>query len=376
MMSHTENIPTVSVIIPSYNHEKYVGDCIRSVLNQTYGDFEIVITDDGSSDQTVSVIKEFKDPRIKLFTHAKNEGACIAANNCLTHARGKYIAMLSSDDVWYPHKLETQVNYLDEHPEIGVVFGKVDWIDENSDPITNKLLPFYSLFDVGNRSRFEWLRYFFMVGNCLCHPCSLVRKECYAEAGMFNPRYASLPDLDFWIRICLKYEIHILDQKLIRFRKFSTESSASGTTLRTLIRNRFEHRHSLDHYLTINHAEDLLRIFPNAEKYGKVLPETISYILGRIAIDTDEDYKVLWGLDVIYAILQDSAKVKILESQYNFTYLTFIKLTAQCDIYKLSTLSTNVSTIQKSPIRMVMKATRQYIKDIYLIMLQLLNGTR
>jgi glycosyltransferase involved in cell wall biosynthesis len=368
--------PVVSVIIPSYNHEKYVGECIQSVLNQTFQDFEIVITDDGSSDRSIEVIEGFTDPRIKLFKHSVNKGACIAVNNCIQHARGKYIAMLSSDDAWYPEKLDVQVKYLDNHPNIAVVFGKVDWIDEHSNIINNPLFAYKSLFEVHNRTRSEWLRYFFLTGNCLCHPCSLVRAECYREVGMLNSAYGSLPDLDLWIRICLKHNIHILDKRLIRFRKILDESNASGYTNVTLIRNRFEHRHSLDHYLQITNPEDLLLIFPEVGKFGEVTVETIPYLIGRIAIDTGEDYKVLWGLDTICKLLKNEKIAQIIEARGNFTYLDFIKLSGSCDVYRISTFTSEKPLSMEKGYKFFLSASKRYVKELYLISLQLLESLK
>src|SRR5215207_6745619 len=157
-------MPSVSVIIPAYNHEKFVAECIQSVLNQTFQDFEIIITDDASTDRTVEIIESFDDSRIKLFKHSKNQGVSIAANNCILHAGGRYIAWLSTDDAWYPEKLEIQVRYLDEHPEIGGAFGKAAWIDESGNLITDNSFPYLDVFNVPNRSRVEWLRYFFLTG--------------------------------------------------------------------------------------------------------------------------------------------------------------------------------------------------------------------
>ena len=363
--------PIVSVVIPSYNHEKFVGECIQSVLNQTFQDFEIVVTDDGSSDRTVDVIESFNDPRIRLFKHSVNKGACIAANNCIQHAGGKYIAMLSSDDAWYPEKLELQVDYLNSHSNIAVVFGKVDWVDENSNLITNPFFPDLGLFEAKNRTRFEWLRYFFLTGNCLCHPCSLVRAECYREVGMLNPAFGSLPDLDFWIRICLKHNIHILDQRLIRFRKIFNESNASGHTNATLIRDRFEHRHSLNHYLQITCPGELLSIFPEVRQFGEVTADTIPYLLGRIAIDTGEDYKVLWGLDTIRGILTDQNKALILEAKCNFTFLDFITISGRSDPYKISPISSVSTVLKRNPLRKFLSVSKRYVKDLYYIMLHL-----
>lgn len=366
-------MPTVSVIIPSYNHERFIEECIQSVLNQTFQDFEIIITDDASIDQTVELIEQFKDSRIKLFRHLKNKGASIAANNCITHAQGKYIAMLSSDDAWYPEKLEIQVEYLEQHPEIGAVFGKVDWVDETGQIITNKNFPYTNLFEVSNRSRFEWLSYFFYTGNCLCHPCSLVRRECYQKTGLFNPAFANLPDFDLWIRLCLHYEITILDQKLIRFRKMADESNASANTITTRVRNRFEYQYILNSYLQITAPDDFLRIFPESINYGPITSDVIPFILGQMAIknrDNGMEFATLWGLDLIYNSLQNEKTAKNLEKNFNFTHRNFIELSGKCDPFRVSIpfpTSHPSLVFQQSIIRIFLSATKEYLKTIYSI---------
>jgi glycosyltransferase involved in cell wall biosynthesis len=339
-------MPTVTVIIPSYNHEKYVEECIRSVLNQTYQDFEILITDDASTDRTVEIIESLTDPRIKLFKHSRNKGVCVAANNCILNSSGKYIAWLSSDDAWYPAKLEVQVKYLDEHPEIAVVFGKVDWINEAGNIIENFI--YKDIFNVDNTTRHEWLRYFFLSGNCLSLPCSLIRRKCFTELGLFNPAHAKIHDFDFWIRICLKYDIFIQDQKLIRNRWMGDESNESSDTLKNRILVRFEYRHSLDHYLAITDPKELLSIFPDAVQYGEVTENIIPYFLGRIAIDSGLDFKMLWGLDVIYALLQDEKSAQAMEDNCNFTYRDFIKLSGEFYFFGLFLFASNGNINEQS----------------------------
>lgn len=328
-------MPTVSVIIPSYNHERFVQECIQSVLNQTFQDFEIIITDDASIDRTVEIIEQFDDPRIKLFKHSINQGVSIAANNCIKHAKGKYIAWLSSDDAWYSEKLEVQVRYLDEHPKTGVVFGKVDWIDEFGNLITDSSFPYLNVFEVQNRIRHEWLSYFFLTGNCLSLPSSLVRAQCFDAVGLFDPTYAKLLDLDLWIRVCFQYDIVVLDQKLIRNRWISDDSNASGNTLVNRIQIRFEYKHLLNHYLRIKKPDELLAIFPDAGQYGELTQETIPYILGRIAISDNLDFKTLWGLDTIYSLLQDKNTAQTLEKKCKFTYLDFLRLSSNHDAFNL-----------------------------------------
>src|SRR5450631_4125746 len=112
----------VSVVIPSYNHGKYIAQCIESVLAQSFADLEVVITDDASTDDTVARIHAFRDPRVRLHTFPKNLGQCVALNASIRRSVGEYIAVLNSDDYFAPGKLERQVSFLDVNPEIGAVF--------------------------------------------------------------------------------------------------------------------------------------------------------------------------------------------------------------------------------------------------------------
>ncbi|MGV8049471.1 MAG: glycosyltransferase family 2 protein [Anaerolineaceae bacterium] len=328
-------MPQVSVIIPSYNHEAFIEECIESVLQQTFQDFEIIITDDGSKDGTVAKIERFTDPRIKLFRHSENKGACVAANNCMKHSQGQYLANLSSDDVWMPEKLEVQVDYLDSHNEIAAVFGKVVWIDEDSDPIVDPEFPYQHVFDVHNRSRYEWLNHFFYGGNCLCHPCSLIRRKCYDEVGWYNPTMANLPDFDLWVRICLKYDIHILDQNLIRFRRLLAEGNASGDTSANRIRTRYEYFRILDHFLQIRDVDEFCKIFPGIDSYGDITELDIPYLLGQKAISADVEIKKLWGLNLLFDQLQDEKRAKRIADKFNFSYIDFIHLVALHDVFKI-----------------------------------------
>lgn len=104
--------PLVSIITPVFNSEKYIGDSIRSVLSQTYTNWEMIIVDDYSSDNTENVIKDFNDPRIFYFRLKKNSGAAKARNYALENAKGNYIAFLDSDDMWKPDKLEKQLSFM------------------------------------------------------------------------------------------------------------------------------------------------------------------------------------------------------------------------------------------------------------------------
>lgn len=124
----------VSIIMPSWNTEKFIGESIESVLRQTYKNWELIIVDDCSTDNTDKVVHSFKDPRIRYFHNKKNSGAAITRNHALQKAKGEWVAFLDSDDLWMPEKLELQLRFMQEH---GYVFSYHEYekIDEDDKPL-------------------------------------------------------------------------------------------------------------------------------------------------------------------------------------------------------------------------------------------------
>ena len=360
-------MPRVSVVLPSYNHEKYVRECIQSVLDQTYQDFEIVITDDGSSDGTVNVIQEFDDSRIQLYRHTENKGGCTAVNNCIRKAVGEYIAVLSSDDAWEPAKLEKQVEYLNSHPEIGAVFTKATFVDEASRPVSPENYSGFYKFEKENRSRYEWLRLFFHSPNCLCHPSVLIRKRCYDDVGLYDERMANSPDLDMWVRLCLKYDIHILDEKLVRFRILADKSSASADKPSAHIRSGVEYVQIMNRYLAIADKRTFLKIFPEAAEYGVVEEEYIPYFLSRLAVDINARTMHLWGLLTLFNFLGQDGMATSLEKKYGFRYRDFYALTAQHDVFNIQAVRTLTASLgeQVSRARRLESQTRRLESQIH-----------
>ena len=118
--------PTVSIIIPTYNRAHLIDRSIQSVLNQTYQDFELIVVDDGSTDNTEDIIRQFqeKDKRIKYIKHDKNKGGSAARNTGIKNSRGEYIAFQDSDDEWFPEKLEKQIEIIEcTDPKVGIVYS-------------------------------------------------------------------------------------------------------------------------------------------------------------------------------------------------------------------------------------------------------------
>jgi glycosyltransferase involved in cell wall biosynthesis len=329
----------ISVILASYNHEKYVAEAIQSVLDQSYQDFEIIITDDGSSDSTVAEITKFKDPRINIFCFEHNLGACVALGNCLDHARGQYISVQNSDDIYIHDKLEKQALFLDEHPDIAAVFGHAILVDENGSPFKDKRQSPENIFDQKNRSRHEWLNYFFSKGNCLCHPSILIRRSCYKSIGYYDPRYAQLPDFDFWIKLCMNYDIHITPEPVIKFRIRDNQANASARSVTTLKRQAWEHRQIMNNFLKIDTFPMLYEIFPYAEKeYGHIEdPVLIPFIIAMIALNKIKNTRasVSFAIDTIGNLMADPIIAKKLNDSMGFRHIDFINITGRYDPFNI-----------------------------------------
>src|ERR1700761_1168008 len=127
-----EAAPKITVLMPAYNAAKYIGEAIASVLEQTFGDFELVIVNDGSTDDTLAVINTFNDSRIIIISQP-NQGVASALNTGLQHSRAQYIARFDADDVCHPQRLEKQYRFLQNNPEYILVGSDADYILENGD---------------------------------------------------------------------------------------------------------------------------------------------------------------------------------------------------------------------------------------------------
>jgi len=235
------SIPTVTVIMATYNHAPFVKQAMKSVLAQEGVEFEFLIADDGSSDETREVIAGILDSRVKFFPNTVNRGACIVTNELIERSSGEFIALINSDDYWLsPDKLAYQIKILRDRPDVGACFGRASFVNKNGDRIDKKTLAFGNTFDQKNRSQGAWLRRFFEFGNCICHPTILIRKACYEEIGMYNNQLRQLPDFDMWIRLVKHYNIYISERELISFRVLPGEN-ASSQTVPNAIRTINEH---------------------------------------------------------------------------------------------------------------------------------------
>lgn len=327
--------PLVSVRIPSYNHEKYIYDCISSVLDQAFQDFEIVVVDDCSTDGTVDVIREFNDQRIKLEVLKRNSGMNVAVERCMQQCTGKYVANISSDDMWEPTKLQKQVEFLEGGKEFDAVFTRVQFIDDNGNHVDDAGNKYAHIFDCENRDASQWLRRFFYQGNCLCNPSVMIKREVYKSLNYQDKRLVSLSDFDLWVRFSLNHQLWILDEKLTKFRIRDEDMNLSADTPGNRNRGAFEYKQILDHYLSIKDPKRLIEIFPESLSFGEPQETTIPYFLGRLAIDSSSMFHRLWGCEKIFALMSDPKAAGCLEECYDFRYNDFLRLTKTTDFFNI-----------------------------------------
>jgi glycosyltransferase involved in cell wall biosynthesis len=334
--------PRVSVILPSYNHERFLARALDSILAQTYQDFEIIVTDDGSADRSVDLLRTYErtDERIKLFVNRFNYERH-SLNNCVQHSRGDYIAVAHSDDEFAPTKLEQQVNFLDEHRDIAAVFATPRAINELGHELQD-----YGVFNSINRSRHEWLRHFFLFGNCLCHPSVLMRRSVHDRLGLYNPLLGALDDFDMWVRICLHYDIHVLPDKLVNFRILDWAGNTSGDKPDNFRRGQYEFIKILDHFQSPDALAQLHMIFPEAA--DRVLHRSDSekrYALAMMALDTGHLSHRYWGIDLLYQLLSNPQT----KSQLGY----FLGSAPEADFIRLNG-NLNPFTTERRPIAQVL----------------------
>ena len=198
--------PKVSVVLPTYNSAHFLGTAIQSVLGQTFQDWELIVVDDGSTDNTRDVVAAFLDPRIR-YVHQENRGAPAALNAGLRLARGAYVAFLGADDRWLAQKLALQVAQLDGLPlKVAMVYADLHLVSLEDNTVLGRFL------DGREPPRGRVLSQLVRTEGSFIHPCaSLIRREVFDRVGLFDESLKTHEDWDLWIRIATVYEVEALD---------------------------------------------------------------------------------------------------------------------------------------------------------------------
>ncbi|MCI8490045.1 MAG: glycosyltransferase [Lachnospiraceae bacterium] len=207
--------PLVSVCIPAYNNAAYIKETIDSILNQTYRNFELIICDDRSGDNTVEVIKAIKDERITLYKNEKNLGMAGNWNNCLQKCNGEFIKLICADDLLAKNCLEQEVRALRRNPTAVFVSSDTKLLDLDGKP-----KGFYKRYKTdGLTDGKKIARAGFFVKNYFGAPlANMFRKSAMEKAGGFDPWYTYILDYDFWVQLACMGDVYIIHEPLNYFR--------------------------------------------------------------------------------------------------------------------------------------------------------------
>lgn len=200
----TVNSPHITVVIPTYNRAVFLRDSIESVLAQTYDDFELIVVDDGSMDDTRDIVAAFSDDRIK-YLYQENLGVSSARNSGVNAARGSKVAFLDSDDIWLSHKLERQIEFIKENPEAVICQVGETW--ERNGKRVNPM-----------RKHKKYSGWIFekCLPLCIVSPSAvMIDREALIDVGGFDESLPACEDYDLWLRMSLRYPIFTMDENLI-----------------------------------------------------------------------------------------------------------------------------------------------------------------
>lgn len=205
----------VSVLMPSYNHEKYIAQAIESVLNQTFGDLELLILDDASKDHTREIIESYRvrDKRVKPFYHAVNKGIALTMNELLDKAQGEYVALFASDDLWFKDKVEKQLRILKDKPDC-VVWTEGLIIDSEGNSTGTLFTQYYR---VEGRKRSGNIFLDLLKGNYICGQ-SVIAKTEYIKSNRFDERITYSNDYKLWVEIAKTHEFYFIAEPLTMYR--------------------------------------------------------------------------------------------------------------------------------------------------------------
>ncbi len=218
----TKDLPIVTAIITTYNRANFIGRAIESVLAQTYGDFELIIVDDGSSDNTGEIVKGFRDQCIKYIRHDKNLGGQAARNTGIREAKGRYISFLDDDDQWLSTKIEKQVQRMEQCSlNVGLIYVGAEIIDKDGNVIE------YQYPKIRGDVQYNLLlgSFFGSVTK------ALIKKECFDKVGLFDESLKSCQDWDMWKRISDFYEFDFVPEILAKIHLHGTQISSNYASL-------------------------------------------------------------------------------------------------------------------------------------------------
>ncbi len=276
--------PTISVVMPTFNGEKYIEEAINSILRQTFTDFELIIVNDGSTDDTEKIVFSYKSEKIRYYSNDKNLGICASYNKLIDLSRGEFIAIAEHDDISHPQRLERQLCYMRRNPQVGVVSSRLKLFRGNTPP-ANACKVHKSI--VESRSP-ERIRRKLFTGTMVAHSVVMFRKSIFVDLGIrYDENLTYSFDVDLFLRISLVTDVIELKDQLLLYRLHENNTSknikmnsiCTKKLFTNFIKNNFgvDFSDVFDDYYRVNDVENFILLDSGMEKILKMTEDDPKY---------------------------------------------------------------------------------------------------
>ena len=337
--NEVEDLITVSVV--TFNHAPYIKQCIDSILGQTWQNLEILVVDDCSTDETVDLVKSYRDPRINLITKKKNRGCSDSTDVYLRRATGRYIATMCGDDrMATPFKIEKQVEFLKRNERCSVVFSDIELIGERGETLdarTSSAKQILQVFQSGiqNQEPEQLLNTFFLIGNVLAGPTMFADMRVFHQFGSFDCRYLQLQDFDMSIRLLINgVGVAVIPEKTVSYRIRDNHMNLSAITTESVNRLVYERARILEQYWKVS-LQQFKTIFPEDVFSGEENELLVPYYLQDMFSKSHEMFAKLFRINTLYHLYGQSPEMaRIIEDYEGFLPTDFYKLLGEISYSK------------------------------------------
>ncbi len=318
--------PLVTVITAVHNGADFIDRTIESVLNQDYKNFEFIIVDDASADNSRDVISKYQDKRIKTIFLEKGNHVCYAANTAFKESKGDYITLIGHDDIWKADKLKKQVDFMENHPGYGVCFTWASIKNLEGENLDKKYSLLQNKFQSPNYSSKKWFRKLFYLSNFFCCPTACIRRSLLKDTVFYRNALVQLQDYDLWLRLISKTSFYILQEKLVDYIQFdNARKNLSAPTNETITRTYQEEKWIQDNILENLSDQVFTEFFKEDFRYNAAKDRMLACEKAFILLNTNNDY----GLRRFIELLNTEEYRVIFEEYYDFGLKDFYELNAK-----------------------------------------------
>lgn len=313
--------PKVTVLMSVYNGEKHLREAVDSILDQTYKGFEFIIINDGSTDKTLKILKNYNDSRIKIINNEENIGLTRSLNKGLKFARGHYIARQDADDISNPDRLQKEVDFLAEHSDYAAVGSFIKVISGDGKELSTIKKPITD----------EDIRDFLKIGNCIAHGSAMVRAGCMHDVKGYDETIPRAQDYDLWLRLSEKYKLANIPEYLYLWRRHEGNISVKnyneqihyGEVTKVKAKRRKEKRNFFDNS-SLPGISVLMANYNNAEYVGEAIRSVLNQTFKNWELIIVDDASKDDSVDKIRPFSNDK-RIRFFRNKVNEGYIKVLK---------------------------------------------------